>query len=502
MKILQHIFLIFAMTVLFHSCTTKKTENPHRHLQLSTMQQWTLDRYKISAFRMHCEWDSLCHLSINDPAYVDDVVRTYYSAYKPLKWITYRGVNPAADTLLVYLSKVEEHGLRPRNFYADQIKEDLKRFQSLTFDKENTISKVVARLDFYLTKAYYRYASGMRFGFVNPNKIYNSLEENQDGTYERLYDIKSDVCGPNFVKAMNQALVDGRVGEFLRSIQPTSPQYYQLQRSFLLHQNDSRLLRLNMERLRWHSNQSMEGKYVLVNIPAQRLWAVNQEKKDVLTMRVCCGSTDSKTPQLDSKIYRVELNPFWILPRSIIKHGISLSPSYLAKKRMRIIERVTGKEVSPSSVTKDILMQPNAPYLVRQDNGEGNSLGRMIFRFQNSFSIFLHDTSDKNAFDNGSRDVSHGCIRVEKPLELAVFLLPESNVRLESVFRTAITRPNPVGEDGRPLPLRSTYQSYDPPVSLFIHYYTAFPDPEKGAIRTYPDIYRLDDKLWEELSYW
>lgn len=451
---------------------------------------------------MHCEWDTLCREK--DMMSVDAKVRAYYSAYKPLKWITYHGVNPAADTLLSYLSHVKDHGLNPRNFYITQIKADLARVRALDFDEANPAGEVIGRLDFYLTKAYYRYAAGMRFGFVNPDRVYNYGTGDGNGNPEVIYDVKSDVCGPNYVKEMDQAIADGTVGALLKNAQPVSPQYYLLQRAYCAGKGDSRLLRINMERLRWRTGEKADGKYVLVNIPAQRLWAVDdkEEGRKVLTMRVCCGSTDSKTPQLDSRIYRVELNPFWIVPRSIIAHGISLSPSYLKRKRMRVINRATGREVSPGSVTKEELMQPDASYLVRQDNGEGNSLGRMIFRFKNNFSIFLHDTSDKNAFDNGSRDVSHGCIRVEKPLELAVFLLPSPDKELENTFRTAISRPNPKGEDGSALPLRSTYQSYNPPVQLFIHYYTLYPNPQDNTLHTYPDIYGLDEKVWGKLRQW
>lgn len=506
MKKWCYLVLMGGLFILMGACQNKAAEHPYSHLQLDSLQQWTYKKFKISPFRMYCQWDSLCKASKDDPAYVDGIVRAYYSNHNPLKWITYNSVNPSADTLLVYLSKVEQHGLNPRNFYADKIKKDLQRLQSLSFDKENSASDVIARLDFYLTKAYYRYAAGLNFGFVNPNKLYNSLEKNADSTVVRLYDVDSDICGPDFIKAMNKALASHTVGDFLHGVQPSPPQYYQLQRTYLKDGNkaDKRLLRINMERLRWRSSQKMGDKYVLVNIPSQRLWAVDNQddEKQVLTMRVCCGSNDSKTPQLDSKIYRVELNPFWILPRSIIRHGISLSPSYLARKRMRIISRATGREVPPSTVTKEALMQPNAAYLVRQDNGEGNSLGRMIFRFQNNFSIFLHDTNDKNAFDNGSRDVSHGCIRVERPLELAIFLLPEKSEKLEKTFQKAITQKNPQGEDGRSLPLRSTYQSFAPPVPLFIHYYTAYPDPVSGVVRTYPDIYNFDAAVWEKLRYW
>lgn len=493
---------ILGLLLLICSCREKTVEYPYSHLQLDAVSD--NQTFKISPFRMYCEWDSLCKMSKDGPAYVDDVVRAYYSNHRPLKWVTYSGINSSVDTLLYYLSKVKEHGLNPSNFYVDIIKKDMECFRNLSFDKENTVSRVVARLDFYLTKAYYRYASGLNFGFVNPEKIYNSLEKNADSTNVRLYDLNSDICGPNFIRTMDHAITSHTVGALLQSVKPSQPQYYQLQKAYLKGNANSRLLRINMERLRWRSSQVPDRKYVLVNIPAQRLWAVNnnEDDKKVLTMRVCCGSNDSKTPVLDSKIYRVELNPFWIVPRSIIRHGISLSPDYLKRKRMRVIQRSTGKEVPPSTVTKDALMQPNAAYLVRQDNGEGNSLGRMIFRFQNNFSIFLHDTSDKNAFDNGSRDVSHGCIRVEKPLELAIFLLPEEDDKMRKLFETAIQQKNPIGEDGRPLPLRSTYQSFNPPVPLFIYYYTAYPDPSSGIIRTYPDIYHFDDILWEKLRYW
>lgn len=493
---------LLGLLLVISSCHEKTVEHPYSHLHLDSVSD--NKAFKVSTFRMYCEWDSLCKMTKDDPAYVDDVVRAYYSNHRPLKWVTYDGVNSSADTLLYYLSKVKEHGLNPRNFYIDIIRSDLQRFRHLSFDKKNTLSRVAARLDFYLTKAYYRYASGMNFGFVNPEKIYNSLEKNADSTNVRLYDLNADICGPKFVRTLDLSIKSHTIGDLLRKVQPSVPQYYQLQRAYLKQNADSRLLRVNMERLRWRTSQKPDGKYVLVNIPAQRLWAVDNRTGDnkVLTMRVCCGSNDSKTPVLDSKIYRVELNPFWIVPRSIIRHGISLSPDYLKRKRMRVIQRSSGKEVPPSMVTKDALMQPDAAYLIRQDNGEGNSLGRMIFRFQNNFSIFLHDTSDKNAFDNGSRDVSHGCIRVERPLDLALFLLPENDDKMKKVFESAITKKNPIGEDGRPLPLRSTYQSFNPPVPLFIYYYTAYPDPQSGVVRTYPDIYRYDDVLWEKLRYW
>ncbi len=491
------LWLLFPL--ILYACGEEKIANPNTHLRFEDIEKQTDERFQVSLYRVHCEWDSLCPPDSNE-TYTDRAVRAWYTAHRPFKWISMQGVNPSADTLLMYLDSVNYHGLDKRNFYVTEIRTYLRMFRNLSFNQKFTASKVAARLDFYLTKAYYRYAAGMYFGFVNPDKLYNKLEKKED-SYVRLYDLRSDFCGPAFIGKMDSVIRKGDMGEFLRSVQPSDPRYAQLQRALLGKGGDARKLRLNMERLRWRvAGGSPREKYVLVNIPAQRLWAVNDKK--VLTMRVCCGSNDSKTPQLYSEIYRVELNPYWILPRSIIRHGISLSPSYLSRKRMRVIDRRSGKEVSPSSVTKDVLMAEGTPYVVRQDNGEGNSLGRIIFRFKNNFSIFLHDTSDRNAFQNGSRDVSHGCIRVEKPLDLAVFLLPEKDERLVKVFEEAIMKPNPVDAEGRKLPLRSTYQSFKPAVPLFISYFTAYPVPGSGRIQYYPDIYGYDNPLWQRLSRW
>ena len=142
-------------------------------------------------------------------------------------------------------------------------------------------------------------------------------------------------------------------------------------------------------------------------------------------------------------------------------------------------------------------------YRVKQDNGEGNSLGRLIFRFPNHFSIFLHDTDNKRAFKRENRAISHGCIRVEKPLELAVFLLDEPDEDIINKIRTAIGLP-PLGKSPESMPaddnpLRTSTQRFKPPVPIFIQYYTLFPSAG-GKWKDYPDPYGYDEILLEKMD--
>ena len=118
-------------------------------------------------------------------------------------------------------------------------------------------------------------------------------------------------------------------------------------------------------------------------------------------------------------------------------------------------------------------------YRVAQAGGPGNSLGRIIFRFRNNFDVFLHDTSSPGVFNRDNRGVSHGCVRVQRPFDLARFLIekdideqPDSLIRSQAVAR----------------------------VPIFITYYTLFRTPDDGQYRTYPDVYGYDRVIYQALT--
>ena len=161
-----------------------------------------------------------------------------------------------------------------------------------------------------------------------------------------------------------------------------------------------------------------------------------------------------------------------------------------------IIDKTTEEEVMPVDVSAEMLKSGN--YRVVQDKGEANSLGRMIFRFDNDFAIYLHDTPNRRAFNYKQRTVSHGCIRLEKPLELAVFLLDEKDPLVIDKIKIAIDMP-PDTEKGKELANDEDYKriglkTFKPEVPLYITYYTAYPDNDGNVVYT-SDPYGYDERM-------
>ena len=152
------------------------------------------------------------------------------------------------------------------------------------------------------------------------------------------------------------------------------------------------------------------------------------------------GSLETKTPLLSSQIKRIDLNPRWIIPRSILEKSIlrhAGDPAYFHRHRYGVAQRSTGKRVSPHDIRPWMLNSTD--YYVYQEGGEGNALGRIIFRFDNNFAVYLHYTSAPEVFSREDRGVSHGCVRVEKPYELALFLLPKPDEEVAQKIRYSIT---------------------------------------------------------------
>ena len=139
----------------------------------------------------------------------------------------------------------------------------------------------------------------------------------------------------------------------------------------------------------------------------------------------------------------------------------------------------------------------------------GNSLGRIVFRFPNNFSVYLHDTNNPGAFKRERRTLSHGCVRVQKPFELACFLLPELDEWGLDKLRISMDIPPQTergiiyleehADDPRPFRL-SRYHELNPQVPVYIIYYTAYPNPESGKVEYYPDLYGYDRVIADEMK--
>ncbi len=503
------------MLVFLTGC---KSSNSHQEKNIN-MEAFSDMKTPAFVFDKHQMMKSLQHMVAADSGktLADRQARKYYIEGHPTVWIDRYGVDERADSLLVWLHLVKEMGMSERAFNVAEIEEDLKRMRTLDFTEgSNSFSQVAARLEYRLTKACLRYCYGQRYGFVNPYQVLNEIDvEKVDTvrnvtTYHQLFDVPMELPAKSYAGLVLSKVMKDSIADYLSYIQPKDRFYVQLKD--LLQGASSterkRCIMVNMERSRWRRRLPLPetGKRILVNIPAYHLYAYGDE--ETLDMKVVCGNVRTKTPQLTSYIERMEVNPKWNIPFSIIQKEVALragDSAYFARNRYRIYDK-TYKEIGVRQVTQQMLQSGN--YRVAQDGGAGNSLGRIIFRFKNNFSVFLHDTSNPGAFERRSRAMSHGCVRVSRPFELARFMLEDPDewlldrIRIamgltaESVQGMEYEQQHPETEERNQLignvPVK-------PRVPIFIIYYTLWPDTT-GELQTWPDVYGFDKVLWEHLK--
>ena len=447
----------------------------------------------------------------------DRLLRAYYAdATRPLIWVDRMGVDQRTDTLLAWLHRVGDIGLSEQAFGVSDIEQDLQRMRQLDFDEQrHQASKVAARLEYRLTKACLRYCCGQRFGFVNPHRLFNSLDiEKQDSTrrvikYRGLFDVAMDTPDNHFVRNVLKKVQADSLSDYLHAIQPADSYYHQLKRMLpqAATNEQRRRILVNMERARWRRQQPLvdKGKRVIVNIPAYHLYAYGPD--GTLDMKVVCGNVKTKTPQLSSYIEWMEVDPQWVIPMSIIENEVSRragDSAYFARNRYNIYDKATNRQLPVGAVTRQMLT--SGKYRVAQEGGAGNSLGRIVFRFKNNFSVFLHDTSNPGAFSRDSRAMSHGCVRVSKPFDLAQFVLDNPDEWLLDRIRISMDLP-PIGERGRDYVATHgsdhkkliSYVPVKPHVPIYILYYTLWPDAD-GILQTWPDVYGYDDVVWKQLK--
>ena len=250
-------------------------------------------------------------------------------------------------------------------------------------------------------------------------------------------------------------------------------------------------LELTLERLRWLPPLP-PGRVVAVNLPAYRLWAFDgaaDPATPVLEMRVIVGTAlRTPTPLFIGQMRYLEINPYWNVPRSIelgeIIPKLARNPAYLRDNDMELVAP-SGAVVAETSA--DALAALRAGKLrVRQRPGPRNALGALKFALPNAMNIYLHSTPAQELFERTRRDLSHGCIRVEFPAELAQFVLADPQHWRSADVQAAI--------DGG----RTRTLTLPAPVPVILFYATAVTDRDGRALFA-EDIYRLDAPLIERL---
>ena len=359
------------------------------------------------------------------------------------------------------LLRAGDHGLDPGLFHSAALGE-----------RGSTLPPV--ERDLLLSDAFLSYADALSRGAM-------PIEERADD--EDLTPEPVDV-----VTVLGAAIADRDPAKAIEALAPSSSEYRAMRRAYAEYrtiaagipaarnqpergsadkaataERRARQLVVNLERLRWLPRHMPQDR-VVVNAAIARLQLFHDDRP-VFTTRVVVGELDKQTPEFQSTINDLLLNPPWNIPRSIAQQEIlpklGADPGYLSSHHMRF--RSNGS--------------------IQQEAGPYSALGRLKFEMNDRYDVYLHDTPTKSLFQSAARMMSHGCVRVENPRSLAVLLLGQP---LEAIDKgIASGHPN-----RRPLPV---------PMPIFIVYQTAYVESD-GSIQFRADPYERDDEIWHHLT--
>jgi murein L,D-transpeptidase YcbB/YkuD len=345
-----------------------------------------------------------------------------------------------AGTLLTYIEHIDRHGLEPADYAPAALEQAIASGDAQALERR-------------ATESFSRVAADLAVGHVRP------------GRRGRSY-IVSDTLDPMRVARLIDTAIEARsVAHALESLAPRNRQYRAL-RSALVRltpeqAEERRKIEASLERWRWMPRQ-MGERHLLVNIPEYRLHVL-ADGSEIASHRVIVGKPSTPTPQFSAQVTGVIFNPPWNVPQSIVAESVgALVRNNPATARAR------GYTWSYA----------NGGLRVTQQPGPGNALGQLKLDMPNPFTVYLHDTSNRDLFDGERRTLSHGCVRTDKPFDLAELLLAGTGwtqSRIDDVVKTR----------------RTTRAALTPPVPVHIVYMTAYPAAD-GTIVYSADPYSLD----------
>ncbi|MGD9080997.1 MAG: L,D-transpeptidase family protein [Desulfobacterales bacterium] len=247
-------------------------------------------------------------------------------------------------------------------------------------------------------------------------------------------------------------------------------------------------IRINLERLRWVLH-AISGKFIIADIAGFKVF-VYKDNEITWTSRVQVGRPYRQTPVFKATITYMELNPTWTVPPGILARDIlpavKKDPSYLKDRNIRVIDR-SGNIINQNTIDWSKYSGRNFPYQLRQDPGPNNAMGLIKIMFPNKHLVFIHDTPSRSLFDRTDRTFSSGCIRTEKPFELAEILLDNPAKWNQESFKRII-------DSGQTQTIR-----LPKPVPVLLFYWTAAMEPD-GSVRFKKDPYKRDAEVLEGLN--
>ena len=380
---------------------------------------------------------------------------------------------------MLLIDCVLQYGLAPSDYHPQEVLYDKLQAITQTPDKVDDREKV--RFDIMLTDAMLTMMNNLHYGKLNP--VYSqAVIDNGTG------------LPFNAEKRLSSILSQPDITEGILAVQPASKTYSDLQYKmrqlkgqydgdcYTIPEETIRRIAINMERIRWAGLDDNTA-YVHINIPSFKLiYHLPNEEKE---FKVIVGGAATPTPVLQSKISYFTTAPEWKVPNSIFTKEILpkavKNPTYLAQNNYTLYNQLGPVENPDQQTLKNILKSPKG-YYAKQSSGCDNALGLLVFRFKNIYSVYLHDTPDKDLFNRTRRDLSHGCIRIENPEVFAALLLKTDGQakQIAQLKKNILTEKRQNFTLNKPLPIKITYLTCN---------------IIDGELVTYNDVYALDKGL-------
>lgn len=500
------------------------------------------EAYSGKDFAAHCRAATATLADSGRFAAGRQMQRLYEAADYNAVWLRDDGTAMLADSLLADIEQMKDDGINTGRYHLQSLKEKVNTF---TKGQKMNIADIVA-LDTALSLSYIKASKDLLFGMIKPASVDSLWFHTNDsswnmeqsiatiagGRYFSLdsfrsripaYHLLSKALGHYRALANDTAMqqlklavheanpsdsiikdIIQKEAPWLRPISDTLTgtmatiqayqQLYGLKRtgkkdSLTLAQlsapevKNIALISANMERLRWMP-QTIDATNVTVNIPMMEL-VLRRDGQEVLRMNVVVGKPVRQTPALNANMANVVINPPWGVPPTILKKDVlpgvmHSGAAYLRKKGLKVYDR-KGNQIDAGNITASNYRN----YTFRQPPGARNALGEIKFNLPNKWDIYLHDTPHREDFTKYNRAQSSGCIRVQRPKEMAEYILAEiegkryTPERIDSVIKTRNTR----------------FETLSSRIPVHIIYLTAYEDATGNNIRFARDIYDRDNKL-------
>jgi murein L,D-transpeptidase YcbB/YkuD len=257
-----------------------------------------------------------------------------------------------------------------------------------------------------------------------------------------------------------------------------------------------REVELQMEKARWLPDQ-LEPRHAFVNI-ANQVVTVNDKNLDelnpIMQFKSINGQLKRKTPSMRDRVVSVILNPTWTVTMNIFFNDklkmIKKDVGYLARGRFKVIDLATDAELDPTTIDWNSVTRQNIHFQLVQQPSYNNALGVVKFPMTNKFSIYLHDTNERNLFTRDYRLLSSGCVRLEKPIDFAEYLLKTTPWSKEKIIET-IAKPGETKDKDTGIYLKN---------SLPIYLINLTAEKKNNIIRFYDDFYGQNTDLYKSLA--